>query len=227
MKKLNLLGSFGLSILASLTIYLPAFVAYPWNSANAQSQRTIGQTPQELGSQYPELVRRARQAVSTLPSNTPLQFPLGVNSPIRLHDSWYNQPLQPSSGKRYQAIGFVNSSGQPQAITVADLLEMFDYHLEAFETANLPMFPIAEQVLVADASDNYVVAQVGDVLNLIVVDTQTNKVQLAPNILFVGFLRDATNAALNNEFSSSNFDVTQLDMSGIRDQLLRYPRAPL
>ncbi len=198
----------------------PSEIAPASEPTPSEQPRQIGQTPQELGSEYPELVRQARQAVSALSLNKPVKFPLGVNFPIRMSD---NSSEELSQERRYEAIGYVTSSGEPRAFTPPEIIEIIDVHLNSIDDGSSSSLLITKPVLVTDASGTSVPtpSEQVSVLDLIVLDIQNGRINLVPNVVFAGVLRDTINAALNGELVSTKTDVTQIDLNEALNQVPR------
>lgn len=180
----------------------------PDATINSTDQISTGQTPEELGLEaYRELVRQAQAKVSLMSTDVPIKFPLAVNSPIRMEEENINS-VEPI----WEAIGFVDLSGQAQPITPADLNEMFAKHLDSLNSANSVMLPSAQQNL--DVTPNQTLPQTEEVpvIDLIALNTQTGQKYLIPKVRFMSVFRDAINGTLNGNLSEHNLDVFNLDL---------------
>jgi hypothetical protein len=189
--------------------YLPIMSNKLNNPVNAQNQKPLGIMPQEMGREkYLGLVRQARETVARMPPNTNLMFSPALNYPVRLEVP-ISAGLQPS---KYRIIGYVTLKGEPRPMTAEELTAMFDYHLDSFKYSHLPTTPGTGEILVADASGQ-IASKPADVVNLLLLDTQSNQVKFAPNVVFVAILTYATNAALTNalEATPSSINVSGID----------------
>ncbi|MDY6803994.1 MAG: hypothetical protein SXA11_09335 [Cyanobacteriota bacterium] len=153
---------------------------------------------------FSKLILKAKQNLSSMQANQPIQFPLGVNHPIRLTES------RPDSEQTWQVIGSINPEGKIEAITVADLLEMFDAHLNFLQDDTLSRMPEETQVLIASSSTTYAYAPDILVIDLVAYNAQTQKIYILPNVTYNSVLKDALNAALNKEVRRNDKDVTRL-----------------
>lgn len=175
----------------------------PNGSDDIETEMPVGQTPQELGEQFPELLGQAKQSLAALPADMLLSFPLGVNTPVLIGDIQDTVP-------KYEVIGFVDSDGQPSPLIASDLLAL----LEEFT----PRDSATRQhgnLVVADISQEFRVAQEVQVLNLIAREIDTDGIYVLPNIRVVAVFRDALNAVLNDELRETNLDVRQIEYSNL------------
>lgn len=180
----------------------------PGNGGTAP-RREIGRTPQELGEEYPKMLRQAREKLANMPNDMIVKFPLGVNSPIRIGEA---QASESGQSSQYEAIGFLNSSGKLKPLKPGELLAMFD----RFSANNAAITPEAQEILVADVSGGFTLAQQVPAINVIVRETQTEEIYMVPKVRLIGFFRDALNAVLNEEIEESEVDVSQLDLRNIQ-----------
>lgn len=164
---------------------------------------------------FSKLILKAKQNLFSMQANQPIQFPLGVNEPIRLENSNAN------SQQTWQVIGSVNPEGKIEAITVADLLEMFDAHLNFLQDDTLLRMPEETQVLIASSSTTYAYALHIQVIDLVTYNTQTQKFYILPNVTYNSVLKDALNAALNKEVRRNDKDVTRLVIDNDRVTQIR------
>ena len=229
MQRPNLLRMISLSVLTLISTILLAnplsFANQPSNEApptptpqgapppstpqGAPSPQPAEQTPAELGlERYRGLVSAARAKVVLMPANLPVKFPLGINHPIRISDVAAN-----AAGPQWEAVGFVTLSGQPQPITPADLLEMFDRHLTTLRgesaspvRASMPA-PATPQAAPSDRRASPPQPGTVAVIDLIVRNVQNNQIYLLPRVRVVSLLRDALNGALNNQLRENEAAV--------------------
>lgn len=181
---------------------------------------------------YLAKVDRARDRLATMPANMQVKFTLGVHTPIRTSQHLSRDAKSPI--KKWEAVGLVTPNREPIPITAGDLLEMFDtrpttlyskqpelkqlqqvVHTNSYEV-------VANHVVVTDVVATDVVAQSPKiaVIDLLIYNTETNKVYLAPKTRFADIFRDALNAVLNGELKSNTYDVHRLDMSKVPDRAL-------
>jgi len=173
------------------------------NNDDIETEIPVGQTPQELGDQFPQLLGQAKQSLAALPADMLLSFPLGVNTPVLIGDIQDTVP-------KYEVIGFVDSDGQPSPLIASDLLAL----LEQFT----PRDSATRQhgnLLVADIRQEVRVAQEVQVLNLIAREIDTDEIYVLPNIRVIAVFRDALNAVLNDELRETNLDVRQIEYSNL------------
>lgn len=168
-----------------------------------ETEIPVGQTPQELGDQFPQLLGQAKQSLADLPADMLLSFPLGVNTPVLIGDIQDTVP-------KYEVIGFVDSDGQPSPLIASDLLAL----LEQFTPRDSATRPHGNLV-VADISQEVRVAQEVQVLNLIAREIDTDEIFVLPNIRVIAVFRDALNAVLNDELRETNLDVRQIEYSNL------------
>ncbi|MGK7905215.1 MAG: hypothetical protein AB4352_28160 [Hormoscilla sp.] len=196
MKRIQIISKIGLvgMVLIGFSVVILESLGRANQPMDTSQQLTAtGQTPAELGQeQYLALVREAKTAVSQLPAGQAVTFPLGVNSPVRIGDGSGNS----SQASEYQALGWMNLSGQPSKFTPADLNELFDSQINNLTRGNALTTPAGE-ILVADASGSVLLARRVAVIDLIVRNQQNNQVYLVKNVRFIAIFRDALNAALN------------------------------
>ncbi|MGK7875999.1 MAG: hypothetical protein AB4426_22685 [Xenococcaceae cyanobacterium] len=188
----------------------------PSNQPSPTEERLIGQTPEELGPEYKKLLVKAREAVSAMPPDTPIIFPLGVNYPIRIADLPTGE--RSSQENQLEAIGFVNSSGQAQSFTASDIIEMFDRQINIINGGSSRMTPVQQSVLVADASGILVQTEKVPVIDLIARIPQRSEAYLVKKVRWIGVFRDTLNAALNGEIKKNEYDLRELDMRRLREQ---------
>ena len=134
----------------------------------------------------------ADESISITPSDIPLMFDLGTNSPIRIGQLRDGRKLTRTN---YRAVGYVNNSGEPQVFTSLALRGMFG--VEASNRGNLAMASDSQHILVADASGTFLEARRVPFLNLIVFDKITKKITLIPEANANAVCRDALNGVLN------------------------------
>jgi len=191
----------------------PSDIAQSSETTRTESQRPIGQTPQEMGIEnYLELVRTAKRKISGMNPDMPVRFPLGVNSPIRLSEGETNLAAQ-----TLEYIGFVSESGEAKSITISDMTAMFEVYLNSLGV-NSAIMPAPQRILVANASNAFIQAQRRPVpvLDVTARNTQTKQMYIMPNVRFLGVVRDSLNAVLNNQLSENDYNMSQL-----RDQIIQ------
>jgi hypothetical protein len=171
-------------------------------------RRLVGVDPSPLcmtsscHQQYSKLANQAKQKIFHFHSDTPIRFPLGVNRPVTLRDG------QSNSSQGWEAIGFISKEGNFEAITVKDLNQMFDRHLEKIRVATL-----APQKIILASTRHEFLTQTSSrvpVIDLIARNTQTGQISELPNVDYISFLKDALNAALNSQVKTHNINLPAL-----------------
>ena len=176
-----------------------------------------GQAQAMSKAEYMAKVDSARDRLAAMPANMQVKFTLGVHTPVRTSQQLSRAAESPI--KKWEAVGLVTLKGEPIPITAGDLLEMFDTRPTTLYSKHSEP-PKLQPVVQKDSYD--VVAQSQDiaVIDLLIYNTETNKVYLAPNTRFADIFRDALNAVLNGELKSNNYDVHELDMSKVHNRTL-------
>ncbi len=211
MTKLKSLTGVGLLFLTILALSLSVFLAQPSEATSSRNQEMIQlnlidevRTPANLGLDYLQQepiqltaglidsIRYAEARVAQLPEDFKIAFDLGTNSPIQIGDLPDESRLTRSG---YEAVGYINSSGQVKAFTPILLGAMFD--TEANNRGQLVITPEAQEILVADASGAFLQARRMPSIDLIVHPKGTNEIVLIPRANANAVCRDALNAVLN------------------------------
>lgn len=152
--------------------------------------------------QYSKLADKAKQKISHLQSDVPIRFPLGLNRPITLKNR------QPNSSQGWEAIGFISTRGAFEAITVKDLHQMFDRHLETIKAADI----LPQEIISASTSNEFLITSSSRVavIDLIARNRQTGQISELPNVDYISLVKDALNAALKSEVKTHNINLQTL-----------------
>ncbi len=152
--------------------------------------------------QYSRLANQAKQKISHFHSDTPIRFYLGINRPVTLKNG------QSNSSQGWEAIGFISNRGTFEALTVKDLYQMFDRHLERIRVATLA----PQKIILASTMQEFSTAQSSGVpvIDLIARNTQTGQISKLYNVDYISFLKDALNAALKSEVKTHNINLPAL-----------------
>ena len=152
--------------------------------------------------QYSRLADKAKQKISHFHSDAPIRFPLGVNRPVTLKNE------QPNSSQGWEAIGFISRRGTFEAITVKELHQMFDRHLEIIKVATLA----PQKIIPASTRNEFLTTSSSRVavIDLIARNTQTGQISVLLNVDYISFFKDALNAALKSEVKTHNINLQVL-----------------
>jgi len=213
MKKHQLWYRLGLIGLAVITISLSIFWTHPSDATSTKNQQMIElnlidevRSARELGLDYlmqdseqlmagiVDNIRYAEAEVTQMTQDIKVAFDLGTNAPIRIGSLPDQEQLTRRSG--YQAVGYINSSGEPQGFTPGIFAAMFN--IEANNRGRLATMPEAEQMLVADASGTFLQARRTPTIDLIVHSKWEGTLCLVPNVNANAVCRDALNSVFNH-----------------------------
>ncbi len=158
--------------------------------------------------EYLAQVRRAKVVLSAMSPDTPVKFPLGVNSPIGGEKAKSKANSSPNS-TQLEAIGYVDKSGESKAITAADILEMIDSQTDALYNEIVSIKP---KILVVNASNTFAQQTNGPVIDLIGYNPQTSQAYILPDVKLTYVCRDAINAALNGQLQRNDYDMSSLGL---------------
>jgi len=142
-------------------------------------------------------IYQAEQEISVLPEDILLRFDLGTNSPVRIGRLPDGDAL--ASRADLEALGFVDSSGNPRSFTPTVLRRMFA--IEGRNGGDLAITPEAQEILVSDASRKFLQATRTPTLNLVVRQKRTHEVDVLLNVNANAVCRDALNSILNQTLS--------------------------
>ncbi|MEG4271998.1 MULTISPECIES: hypothetical protein [unclassified Microcoleus] len=198
----SLLVSFGVLALA-LTVLTSCFSQGRSQTGPSDPDRETGeQNPLRQRSDILENYHKAIEALSVMPQDMSVEFPIGINSPIpsgQISDDT-GKPGEIRDSEIY-AIGFVSNDGKPQKFTPTNLTVMFETIRNNGGTLPpIDMTPKAQENLLADAKGRKRIP----VFDLIVRKTTSNRKYVVRNVNANSVDRDALNAVLNGTLRRSN-----------------------
>jgi hypothetical protein len=184
------------------------------NVVNCSGSSINGKTLQELGSvQYKKYVSKAQALLRSMPMDEKISFQIGLSCPISA-DSNRRQNL--SESKVLRVIGYLDSKGTLQAITVNDLSKIFSEHSRNIkQSSRLSSSSSLLQSTININTDSSTNIQTLPALDLVIVDSLDNRPYFLPNVRFATFLIDALNAALTNSITVSSYDTNSLNLNEI------------
>lgn len=191
---------FIVNILIAVLLAIVAFLT-------PQIQQLVGLEPSPLCvryscvKKYEKLIIKAKKRMSKFNYSDSVKVPLGVNKPIRLTE-------KEDSFQGWEAIGYVTQQGKYEPITPTDIIKMFDHHLNNIRNNQFSQLENKDrEVLVAYIGNQIAQSSGQPVIYLIAYNTQTKTRSRLPNVLYLSFLKDALNAALNNEITTHKIDA--------------------
>jgi hypothetical protein len=197
----QLLIIFGVLALALPVLTASVSHAEPQTTPSDRNQTTGEQNPPPQRSDILNNYRRAIEALSVMPQDMSVEFPIGINSPIpigRISDDT-NKPGELRDSEVY-AIGFVSNDGQPRKFTPGNLTKMFETIRNNGGTLRpIDMTPKAQENLLADAKGRKRIP----VLDLIVRKTTSNRMYVVRNVNANSVDLYALNAVLNGTLRRS------------------------
>ncbi|MEK0191228.1 MAG: hypothetical protein EA000_13170 [Oscillatoriales cyanobacterium] len=199
----SLLVSFGVLALA-LTVLTSCFSQGRSQTGPSDPDRETGeQNPPPQRSDILNNYHKAIEALSVMPQDMPVEFPIGTNSPIPIGQISEDtgKPGENRDSEIY-VIGFVSNDGKPQKITPGNLTVMFETIRNKGGTLpSIDMTPKAQENLLANAKDRKRIP----VLDLIIRGkAASNQKYVVRNVNANAVNRDALNAVLNGTLRRSN-----------------------
>jgi hypothetical protein len=220
MKKSNWLKGIGLAIVGTVIVFLSQWFSELPSQATSKSENYLStekiselKNLDSLGLAYlqdpstsllassslMDSIGQAEEAVSVMPEDMPVRFPLGTNSPIRMGrlGNEEDENGRIVTRTRFEAVGFINNDGEATNFTPMLLDKMF-----AIEKANdgqIVSNPDAEHLLIADASGSFSQARRIPRLDLILRDRRRNEVRRINRVSANSICRDGLNAVLNRQ----------------------------
>ncbi len=138
---------------------------------------------------YETKVQAAKTTLSTMPPGLSIQFPMGVQSPIRSGKLGALESKYPS----LEVIGYLDrESGQVKPVTPSELLALLDTHAESlYEQVSGNLSP--EKTMLAS-------------LDLVVIESKNNVVKTVSSVNAGDVVRDAVNSILNATLKESQYN---------------------
>ncbi len=197
----SLLVSFGVLVLA-LAVLTSCFSQERSQTRPSDRDRETGeQNPLRQRSDILKNYDRAIEALSVMPQDMSVEFPIGTNNPIPIGQISDNtgKPGLIRDSENY-AIGFVSNDGKPQNFTPGNLTVMFETIRNNGGTLpSSDMTPKAQENLLADAKGRKRIP----VLDLIVRKTTSNRKYVVRNVNANSVDLYALNAVLNDTLRRS------------------------
>ncbi len=213
MNKLKTLGITGAVLLAIASFCLSVFFVSPSDATNGRYRELISSgiidsvvTPHEIGLDYLgeepvqiaadrsllNSIHQAEESASRMPEDIPVLFAGGTNKPIKV-SRIPNDSGTPPAASGVDFLGFVDRNGQQRSFTPSNLIPPFVD--ERQNGGNLSATTLgAQNILVADATNTFLMAKRIPVYDLIV--RKGNKIHVVPNVNANAVCRDALNAFL-------------------------------
>lgn len=165
-------------------------------------------TPHELGLDYLESepvelassqglmdsIQYVSQEFSQMPENIALAFPLGTNNPIAIGQIPSDTGL-PRAARNTEFVGLVTNSGEAKRFTPKIGVDMTA--IEYRNGGNLVLDSEAQEILLADASRNFLQAQRFPKLDIIVWNKEQARRYIVRQVNSNAICRDAINSVLN------------------------------
>ncbi|NEQ65221.1 MAG: hypothetical protein F6K21_06935 [Symploca sp. SIO2D2] len=134
-------------------------------------------------------IRYAQAEIAQVTQDINVAFELDMIDPADIEQHTRRNP--------YQAVGYIDSSGDTQSFTPAILAGMFN--IEANNGGFLVAMPEAEQTLVGDASGTFLQSQRVPNIDLIVYSKREDKLCLIPRVNANAVCRDAIKSVLSGK----------------------------
>ncbi|MDJ0575665.1 MAG: hypothetical protein QNJ65_10925 [Xenococcaceae cyanobacterium MO_234.B1] len=188
------------------------------NRMTRSNQQTTEQTPQEqeipsIPKNRIDIYRNAQQEVCKMSEESEdinLAIPLGSNNPISIGQIPNDNRLNLANSVNFEAVGFVNSSGQAHPITAGDICDMIMLQASMNSGGSFDASAV-------DASGSFLQARRVSVIDLIARDQRNGKYYLLPNVRVDSFGRDAVNAFFNSTWRKNDIDVRNLRIRNIEE----------
>lgn len=206
----------GFSI-ALVSVSLDQSPVYSDNS----NQETTEQTTQEqeipsIPENQIDIYRSVHEEVCRRSEDISIAIPLGTDNPIPIEQIPNDNSLELADSINFEAVGYIDSSGQPHSITARDVCEMIQTAINnggSFDTSYFEQ----EEVLIADVSSSFLQAKEVSVVDLIVRNPRNGRYYLHSNVRVDSFCRDAVNAFLNDTWSKNDIDLRNLNLRNIEE----------
>ena len=231
----RILGAFGTTIVGATVLLLvgSAFscTIYKWMIAsNFSEARRLAEASRnafggsgycfeecsKLGlhqDEYNSKVESAKRKLEAIQRDSPIQFKLGVNYPIRTED-----PFIQREGEALYVIGYINrSNNSPSLLKAKDIVEMikenpsylYDYHCNLRTSNNFKLTKVSDYAY--NTRNKYILAQEEcekseKTFDLIIYNKEIDQVYIAKCTLFADLFRDALNAALGEGFFNNDHE---------------------
>lgn len=165
----------------------------------------LTQPQEQLMASLLDAIYEAEEEASQMTDNIQVAFDLGTNDPIRIGSLPDEEHLTTRSG--YEAVGWINPNGIPEAFTPGMLAYMFN--IEGRNGGQLAMMPNSQENWLVDSSGTFLQAQRSAFFPLIVHEKWTDDVYLVPGVNANAVCRDALNGVLNRTLRPLNFTPQQ------------------